>query len=213
MSERDQVLEFWFGAATPGHDLVISNIKRWFMGGEAMDQAIRERFGTLVERALAGELDEWARDIRGRLALVLLLDQFARNLHRDKPKAYAGDAQAARLAHEALDGSLDSGLRPEERLFLVMPLLHAEDRASQERLAVEMERLDAASPPELRPLFHGGLEQSKKYRDIIARFGRFPHRNAVLGRASTPEEIEFLRDWREKAPPAVARDLADKPSG
>jgi uncharacterized protein (DUF924 family) len=210
MKERDEVLEFWFGAPLQDHAGVGDSMRRWFMGGEAMDQAIRARFGTLVEGALRGELDDWARDIRGRLALILLLDQFARGLYRETPQAYAGDARAQRLSHEALDGSLDSALRPEERLFLIMPLLHAEELAAQDRLAVEMERLLASSPPELRPLFHAGVEQSKKYRGIIARFGRFPHRNAVLGRSSTPEEIELLRDWKEKAPPAVAEELAKK---
>jgi len=211
MQERDEILEFWFGAAAHDPAAAGSNMRRWFMGGEAMDYAIRDRFGPLIDRALRGELDEWARDIRSRLALILLLDQFARNIYRDTPQAYAGDEHAQRLANEALDGSLDSALRPEERLFLVMPLMHAEDLRAQERLVVEMDRLQLASPPVLRPLFDAGVEQSRKYRDIIARFGRFPHRNAILGRASTPEELEFLRDWKEKMPPAAARDPANKP--
>jgi uncharacterized protein (DUF924 family) len=192
MTEREQVLEFWFGAPLQDPEAVVTNMKRWFMGGEEMDRAIRDSFGPLVERALTGELDDWARDIRGRVALILLLDQFPRALYRETPQAYAGDAQAQRLAHEALDGSLDSALRYEERLVLVMPLLHSEDLASLERVLVEMERLEAGAPAELRTLFRGGVEQAKKYKELIARFGRFPHRNAVLGRQSTPEEIAFL---------------------
>jgi uncharacterized protein (DUF924 family) len=194
MSERDQVLEFWFGAPLQDPEAVVTNMKRWFMGGAEMDGAIRDQFGGLVERALRGELDEWARDIRGRVALILLLDQFPRALFRETPRAYAGDAHAQRLAHEALDGSLDTALRYEERLFLVMPLLHAEDLPTLERVVVEMERLEAGAPAELRTLFRGGVEQGKKYRDQVARFGRFPHRNAVLGRESTPEEQAFLAE-------------------
>jgi uncharacterized protein (DUF924 family) len=214
MRERDEVLEFWFGAAALDPAAAVfspADMRRWFAGGEEIDKTIRERFGALVDRALAGELDDWAMDIRSRVALILLLDQFPRNIYRDTPQAYAGDERAQRLVHEALDGSLDSALRPEERLFLVMPLMHAEDLRAQDRLAVEMERLREGALPALRPLFDAGVEQSKKYRDIIARFGRFPHRNAALGRESTPEEVEFLRDWKEKMPPAAARDhLADK---
>src|SRR3954465_1851935 len=117
MQERDDILEFWFGASTHDPAAAGSNMRRWFSGGDEVDRAIRERFGALVDRALAGELDEdWSKDIRSRLALVLLLDQFPRNIYRDTPKAYAGDERAQRLVHEALDGSLDSGLRPEERL-------------------------------------------------------------------------------------------------
>src|SRR4051812_25203856 len=104
MKERDEILEFWFGAGAQDAAAAGSNMRRWFMGGEEMDRAIRDRFGGLVDRALRGELDDWSRDIRSRLALILLLDQFARNIHRETPQAYAGDAAAQRLAHEALDG-------------------------------------------------------------------------------------------------------------
>jgi uncharacterized protein (DUF924 family) len=206
MDDIDRVYFFWFGDA-PAQDAVTADAKmrRWYMGGPSMDLEVREKFGPLAERAVRGELDGWARTPRGRIALILLLDQLTRNLWRDDPRCYAGDAKAQKLAVEALDAGLNAQLSLEERQFLRMPLAHAEDRALQERNVAETEKLVATVPEALLPVYASGIERSRKYLAVIARFGRFPHRNQVLGRSSTAEEIEFLKDWPEKQPPSGMR--------
>jgi uncharacterized protein (DUF924 family) len=199
--EREEVLEFWFEAPAADAGALRRKMKRWFAGGAEVDREIRERFATLVERAVGGGCGEWADAPRGRLALVLVLDQLTRTVYRDDRRMVAGDARAQALAVEALEQGLDRTLEPVERNFLLMPLVHAEDLALQERAVAEMERLVADAPAWQRPVLSMGIEQSRKYRDVIARFGRFPHRNAVLGRASTPDEERFLRDWKQRQPP------------
>ena len=204
MSLPDEVHAFWFGpqpATEPG--LLRAKLQRWYSAGPALDEEIRKRFGALVDQALAGELDSWALTPNGRIALIVLLDQFARNVFRDSPRAFEGDKKAQQLAIEALESVLL--YNHEERQFLIMPLLHAEDLALQEMGVHEMEAHVEAAPAELQPLYAMGLEQSRKYRDVIAKFGRFPHRNAVLGRPNTPEEDEFLKDWAAKQPPSGMR--------
>lgn len=203
MSSPDEVHAFWLGEPAEEPAALRAKLQRWYESGAALDDLIRKRFGALVEQAVAGELDGWAATPRGRIALILLLDQFARSIHRDSPRAFAGDAKAQQLTMEALDSVLL--YTPEERQFLIMPLLHAEDLALQETGVHEMEDHVDAAPEPLRPLYAMGLEQSRKYRAVIAQFGRFPHRNAALGRTSTPEEEEFLEDWAERQPPSGMR--------
>ena len=199
MEDIDRVYAWWFGDA-PAHDAATADAKmrRWYMGGPSVDAEVREKFGPLVERAVRGELDSWARTPRGRIALILLLDQFARNLWRDDPRCYSGDARAQRLAVEALDSGLDAGLSLEERQFLRMPLAHAEDPVLQQRNVAETEKMVATVPEVLLRVYETAIERSRKSLAVITRFGRFPHRNKVLGRSSTPAEIEFLKDWPEK---------------
>lgn len=203
----DDILAFWFGEPATTTEEYGRKMRRWFMGGPALDAEIRDRFGSLVERALAGELDHWAQTTRGRLALILLLDQFTRSVYRDDPRTYAGDARAQALCVEAYDRGLDRELPFEQRHFLMMPMLHAENLALQERAVATMDALVAESEPFQRPVLAMGTEQARKYREVIARFGRFPHRNAVLGRTSTPEEEAFLVDWAEKARPKGTDEL------
>jgi uncharacterized protein (DUF924 family) len=202
----DDVLSFWFGEPARDAAALGTKFKRWFSGGPDFDREIRERFAPTVERALAGDLDDWARTIRGRLALILVLDQFTRNIFRDTPRAFAGDAHAQGLAVEALDARLDRELGFVERLFLKTPLAHAEDLALQERSVVETEKLTGDVADWQRPNFARGTEQARTYREVIARFGRFPHRNAALGRTSTPEEEAFLVDWKGRQAPSAAKD-------
>jgi uncharacterized protein (DUF924 family) len=192
MSRKDDILGFWFGAAATTADEMRAKMMRWYRGGETVDAAIRDQFAIDVEHALAGQLDTWAADPHGRVALVLLLDQFTRNLFRDTAKAFAGDPQARRLAIEAFDHGVDASLSLDERMFLVMPLIHAEDLALQERAIGLMDRVVADAPVDLRSTYAMGMESSRQHRDTIARFGRFPARNAALGRESTPDEIAFL---------------------
>jgi uncharacterized protein (DUF924 family) len=209
-SDPRAVLDFWFGPPAADAAALRQKVDRWYRGGKALDAEIDEKFRATVDAALAGELDVWASEPRGRLALVLVLDQFPRSIHRDTPLAFAGDPTAQRLVIEALDAGLDRDLHFEERMFLIMPLLHAEHVALQERAVVEMQRLHDEAPAELRPVYGMGLEQARKYRGIISSFGRFPHRNQVLGRQSTPEELALLESWAQKAPPAAMQAQPDR---
>ena len=180
---RDEILDFWFGrrdAPSFGKPRV-----EWFRKDAAFDVALRGRFGDAIETALAGGFAAWS-DPRGTLARVLLLDQFTRNSYRDTPRAFAGDAHALSLADQAVARGDDSGLIPVERWFLYMPFEHAESVEAQQR-SVELFARLATETGMADP-----LEWAERHAVIIRRFGRFPHRNAILGRASTPEEIEFL---------------------
>ena len=189
----EDVLHFWFGPldsdGLPGLEATLL----WFTGGPDFDQKIRDCFASEVDAALRGECDEWARTPQGRLALVLLLDQFTRNIFRGTARAFAGDVQALKHASVALDRAEDQELRPIERLFLYMPFEHAEDRAQQTRVVSLCERLLEEASAKGRALFQGGLDYARRYQVVIDRFGRFPARNSALDRDSTPEEIEFLR--------------------
>jgi len=155
---------------------------KWFAKDEAFDGAIRARFLALCEAAARGELGAWEESPDGALALVILLDQFPRNLFRGSPRAYATDAAACAVAERALGRGFDRGRDQELAFFLYMPLLHAEELARQERGLALFERRGPGD----------GLRAAREHRDIVARFGRFPHRNAVLGRDTSPEEQRFL---------------------
>ncbi len=202
----ETLLRFWFGdAPADSEGALIAKVRRWFQGGPDFDRAIEARFSRLVRKALAGDLDAWTATPRGRLALVIALDQLPRNLHREEPRAYAGDARAQEIALEAMDAGAQRALSAEERIFLNMPLVHAEDPVLQERAVAEARALAADAEPSVRDALSMAVEQAAKYRDVIARFGRFPHRNVILGRESSPEEEAFLIGWRERVPPARLR--------
>jgi uncharacterized protein (DUF924 family) len=198
------VLQFWFGEPARDLDGLRAKVRRWFVGGPDMDHAVRNEFGAEIEAALAGRLDAWLGEPKGWLALILVLDQLTRNAYRDEPKMYAGDARAVELTLGALADRRVRALPLEERHFALMPLLHAEDTACQARFAEEVDAHIADTPDALKPFFASALEQSRKYSEIIRRFGRFPHRNAILGRRSTPEEEAFLVDWAQKARPSAS---------
>lgn len=166
----EDVLTFWF--ADPD---------RAWRKDPAFDEEIRRRFGDLHAAVVRGEHEAWRTTPRGALAYVIVLDQFSRNLYRGDPRAFAADAQARAAAAEAVAAGHDQALTTAERGFLYMPFMHSEALADQDR-AVAL----------FRPLGGASLEFAERHRDIVARFGRFPHRNAVLGRASTPEEAAFL---------------------
>jgi uncharacterized protein (DUF924 family) len=209
MTSAADILDFWFGEPATNEDALVAKVQRWFAGGPALDAAIEHRFAADVERALAGELDAWAESPRGLLALLLLLDQFPRSVHRDTPRAFAGDARALALTRRALASGAARALDWEGRHFLLTPYLHAEDLSVLEEGVAVIARAHDEAPTLNRITFAAALEQATKYRDVIRRFGRFPHRNAVLGRASTPEELAFLKDWAQAAPPAI---MARKPA-
>jgi uncharacterized protein (DUF924 family) len=181
----DDVLDFWF--AVPGDADYGKARPLWFTKSEATDQLVRQRFADTVEVALRGSFDDWAGTPRGALALILVLDQFTRNIFRDSPRAFAGDAKALRLASNLADRDDDRRLSPIERWFAYMPFEHSEFLNDQ----IESVRL-------FKRLANEGLEEplawAVKHYDVIKRFGRFPHRNSILGRESTADELEFLKE-------------------
>ncbi|UUZ64067.1 DUF924 domain-containing protein [Polaromonas sp. P1-6] len=190
-----EILDFWladgWAQGWPTPDLG----KRWFGGGAALDQEIKTRFGAQVVQALGGGLQDWengSAQPSSRLALVILLDQFTRNVFRGTGRAFDGDARAQRLVLDTLAHQADRQLPWVARVFTYMPLMHAEDQALQDEGVACFERLQADAPAALKPRLQGNLDAARQHRDIIARFGRFPYRNAVLGRVNTPEEENFL---------------------
>ena len=185
MAAWQPILDFWFlPPGEPGHR---KSRPEWFRKDAAFDLLIRQRFGDQIERALAGGLLEWDDEPRGALARIILLDQFTRNAFRDTPRAFAGDSLALAAALALVGAGSDRQLAPVERWFVYLPLEHAEDLAIQERSVALFNALAA------EPGMEGIVEYAVRHRDIVARFGRFPHRNRILGRASTPEEDEFLK--------------------
>ena len=189
----DDVLEFWLGPVREDGTVEPEVMKRWWAKDPQFDQSIRDRFGSTLQDAMQGRLDAWTQTPRGTVALVIVLDQFSRNIHRDDPRAFAADdaAQATTLA--ALERGGDQGLTPFERVFLYMPLMHAEDLELQQECVRLFEGLAEEAPPRLAEALQSNAQFARAHRDIVERFGRFPHRNAILGRPSTPEEIEFLK--------------------
>jgi uncharacterized protein (DUF924 family) len=168
------VIEFWFS------ELSVSD---WWKKDAALDRRITETFGAVHAAAVRAELFHWRSNAEGRLAEVLVLDQFSRNIHRDKPAAFAADPLALALAQEAVSRGADRELEPRQRCFLFMPYMHSEARS----IHVEGERLFRGLEKQLH-------EYELKHKAIVDRFDRYPHRNAILGRESTPEELEFLKE-------------------
>ena len=186
------VLDFWLGDGMalgwPTQDMN----ERWFLGGAGLDQEIRARFGDGVILAVNGGLHDWELQPHSRLALVILLDQFSRHVFRGTSQAFDGDPRARRLVLQTLDSGQDQQLPWVGRVFLYMPLMHAEDAVLQATCVACFSRLVDDAPEDLKPRFQGNLDFARQHQDIVTRFGRFPYRNAVLGRTSTPEEETFL---------------------
>ncbi|WNG43612.1 DUF924 domain-containing protein [Archangium minus] len=187
MASVDDILTFWFGhPSEPGHTAPRA---LWFERNAAFDAECARRFLATHEKAAAGELNTWRDEPRSGLALVLLLDQFPRNLFRESSRAYASDPLAREVARHALARGLDVPLPPVWRWFFYLPFEHSEDIHDQ-RLAVSLFEMLALQDPHSAE----SLEYARRHHDIIARFGRFPHRNTRLGRESTPEEVAFLQE-------------------
>jgi uncharacterized protein (DUF924 family) len=185
MTAQD-VLDFWF--LPEGSEGYGKQREVWFRKDDAFDAAIGERFGALVEQAVAGGLREWdLQGAPGTLARILLLDQFTRNIWRGAPASFSGDALGLSAAQGLVDSGADRTLLQVQRWFAYMPFEHAEDARMQEQavtLFTTLAQEDSA--------YDGALDYAHRHRGVIARFGRFPHRNPILGRASTPEELEYL---------------------
>jgi len=167
---------------------------KWFGGGAALDQSIAHDFGDRVRSALAGDLLAWEAHALDRLALVVLLDQFTRNVFRAQAQAFSGDARAQALVLDGIARGWDRQLPLAGTVFFYMPLMHAEDLALQETSVACFKALAADAPPQRRQGLQGNVDFAEQHRDIIARFGRFPYRNTALGRTSSAQELAFLDD-------------------
>jgi uncharacterized protein (DUF924 family) len=178
MMTQDHVLEYWFAGDTATHRKV------WFEKNTHFDAAC-SRFADALRDAKAGVLDHWTETPRGTLALIILLDQFSRNLHRASPEAFAADPKARDIARTAVAQGFDQLLGPVERMFVYLPFEHSEDLADQDKGVRLFATLRDA-------LGDDTIRDTERHRDVIRRFGRFPHRNAALGRVSTPDELAYL---------------------
>jgi uncharacterized protein (DUF924 family) len=202
MDEARALREFWFGALPLSPAALAERCVFWFGGDTpqleaARDAEIRARFGALLERAAEGALASWADGPRRRLSLIILLDQFPRNMFRGTARAFAHDAQALALTLSGMQSGADAALDPLERMFFYMPLQHAESREAQDESVAAYRRLLGEAPAELRATFADALRSAETHRSIIERFGRFPHRNRALGREDTAAEAQWLQGGGE----------------
>ncbi|WP_460118907.1 DUF924 family protein [Pseudomonas sp. S2_C03] len=186
------LLEWWFGTSESAKEVAAQKGGLWFGKRDSQDLEARERFGERVEQALAGGLTEWAQRPEGWLALVLLLDQLPRMLFRETPKAFSGDSRAQALVAQGIAADLDRQLLPIQRVFIYLVLEHCEHLAVQNECISRYIDLMEQQPESDRALFADYLGYAEKHQKVIAQFGRFPHRNEVLGRESTAEELLFL---------------------
>jgi uncharacterized protein (DUF924 family) len=197
MDEARSVRDFWFGTAPLTAEALTRRVPFWFGEGVSTlrarrDEHIRARFGALLERAARGELAAWADGPRRRLSLIILLDQFPRSIFRGTPRAFAYDPQALALTLSGMQSAADAALTVVERIFFYMPLQHAERAEVQEESVAAYRRLLAEAPETLRAHFAGALRSAENHHAIIERFGRFPHRNRVLGRECSRPELDWL---------------------
>lgn len=188
----DAILSFWFQEKELSAPQIDGRMDVWFGESQAFDQEIVTEFADEVQSATEGKLDHWAHSPRGRLALILLLDQFRRNIYRGTAEAYAQDRAALKLCVEGAMEKKDKGLSPVERAFFYMPLQHAESRKVQAKSIAIYQKLADAVTPTYTETFLTILQFAELHRDIVEQYGRFPHRNRILGRPNTPEEEEYL---------------------
>jgi uncharacterized protein (DUF924 family) len=201
LATPEVIVDFVFGHVVEAPDAELEkHVARWFRATQAFDCEIAEKFGATIESALAGELDHIIATPHGRLALILLLDQFTRNAFRNTPRAFSGDSSALVLCREGLALGVDKDLAAVHRHFFYLPLLHAEDRAAQLLSVQCFEQLVLDAPPHQQALFSACADAARRYRDVIFHFGRFPHRNAVLRRAATEEERKLMCKQTEAMP-------------
>lgn len=202
-ARAQEVLHFWFGSKPYTAAQVMQRSRLWFGDPNApeltpqTDELVQSQFAGSIAAAARGELAAWESSPRRRLALILLLDQFPRNIYRGSAAAFAQDDKALRLAVSGMQFGADAALDPLERMFFCMPLMHAESLEVQDEGVAAFRRLLDEAPPELRSYFEDCLRYAQLHRDLIARFGRFPHRNKILGRDSSAAEIEYLASERE----------------
>ncbi|MDH3817291.1 MAG: DUF924 domain-containing protein [Myxococcales bacterium] len=190
----EDVLDFWFGeldelgCSSPEHR------KRWWTKSDAFDEAIKSQFLHEYEAVVAGEREAWRNTARGTLAYIIVLDQFSRNMFRGTPEMFTADELAREACREGLDAGFDAELEFDERVFFYLPLEHSESMDDHQRCLEIFHDLLSSAPEPLEADAKNYLDYAKAHKAIVERFGRYPHRNATLGRASTPEEIEFLKE-------------------
>jgi uncharacterized protein (DUF924 family) len=190
---RDELLDLWFGDNNDDAEVGASQASLWWGKSVETDDMLGARFGQAADAAAAGTLDHWSGSPHGRLALILLLDQLPRVIHRGRPDAFAQDGKARTVAEKGLASGADRLLRPIERVFFYLPFEHSENPADQQRSLELFENLANEVPEKWTETFDLYLDFAVRHKKIIDRFGRFPHRNDILGRVSTPEETEFLQ--------------------
>jgi uncharacterized protein (DUF924 family) len=193
LPRADAVLQFWFGELDATGRADEAHSARWWSKDAALDASIREQFLALHKALMLGECASWRDSARGRLAYLIVLDQFSRNMFRDSAEMFASDELAMTAAMNGIDLDLDRQLRVDERAFFYMPLMHSEQLEAHERCVNLYKGLATELPEALRANMTARVKYAEQHRDIIRRFGRFPHRNAMLARESTPEELEFLK--------------------
>jgi uncharacterized protein (DUF924 family) len=194
METPKTIRAFWFGTETDDLAVIKECSHRWWSKKDSVDREIKLRFEPAMRLAREQALSHWAGEAQGLLALILLTDQFPRNAYRDTPEAFSFDSLASGWCWAGLQSGAHLDLRPIERVFFYLPLEHSESLSDQEQSVALYEELIAAVGESMRSEFEGFLWFAKRHEEIIRRFGRFPHRNRILGRESTPEEIAFLQE-------------------
>lgn len=194
LSAIDAILDFWFGPLDDAGLASEAHAKRWFAKDPAFDRQIRVRFGAEHANVRAGRRDDWLESDRGWVAQVIVLDQFSRNLYRDGARMFEADERGLGLARASIEAGRDLRCPTDHRAFLYLPLMHSESLADQLECVHRFEAQLAGLVGAARVRIEGNLRFARMHRDVVARFGRFPHRNALLGRRSTREEEEFLRE-------------------
>lgn len=189
----ENIHRFWFGVLKAPEDMPREKVTFWFMKNERTDEYIREAYHSILEDAISGQFSHWKNTPRGYLCLILVLDQFPRHIYRNKPDAFAQDSEALKLTLEGLELEVDQSLYPIERCFFYMPLQHSEDLSIQEKSVQLYANLAEEVHESIKPSFQEFHKYAKMHLDVIKEFGRFPHRNAILNRESTPEEEAFLK--------------------
>ena len=202
----EEILEYWFGDTVRDPSRVPGRMGFWFGTDPARDAGMRERWGELVTAASEGKLDFWTRSARGRLAVLILLDQMRRNIYRGTAEAFRHDGRARYLMRDGVSRMMDLKLTPIERVFFYMPLQHSESLDNQELAVDRFLQLEREVASQQRDTFAGFRKYAQKHRDIVARFGRFPHRNAILGRRDTAEEAAWLAAGGERFGQATPTD-------
>lgn len=193
MTQPDEILEFWFADALNSPAAAARRNEFWFSANAEVDRTIWEKYGDTVADAAAGHYDKWAETARGRLALIIVLDQFPRNIYRGTAEVFRCDRVAMALAEAGVTRGHLAGLTVPEQTFMLMPFQHSEDIEEQRAGVALMQGLVAEAGPDWRALAQGYADYAVLHHDIILEFGRFPHRNQVLGRQATPAESAYLK--------------------
>jgi uncharacterized protein (DUF924 family) len=196
-ADDNEIHAFWFAAATADPQAAAARLDFWFRSTPEEDAVIARRFAPTLVSAATGALDHWATRPRSCLALVVVLDQFPRNIHRGSPDAFAHDAKALCITRRGIDAGHLNALSTIEQAFFLMPFQHVEDAHAQREGVRCYERMLDDAPPAWRPVAEGIVAYARLHLDIVERFGRFPHRNRILGRASTAQELEYLKNGAE----------------